>query len=326
MEKLNESFVYNYNNFIRDVKTLQNELDTYIDNACVYYDEILIEQEKVEDYYQLLDESQEVKYFYEFFCRPYETFMIPKIKELKDKMAELLFAENRPVNYDLICDFECSRLDNLLNTWEEFLNESLNQPLLNLAEYDYKPICGVQVYITKECSEKRTKQIESLVYNIANKFPNLILKLDGVIVVSKEYIELAGGEGTMAYFVEDALFISAEEPQDFTDKVCAYHEFGHFIYQNLSLTSHIYWDKMIRDCIKNDIKMTRDNERNSQLDEENDYDIWSEECFADVTGLYFCHNDVTDDDYIHLPSKKILKEWCFVMNQEFQRNDFELDI
>lgn len=324
-EKIEEAFHYNFDNFIKDIQAIKNVLMNYVDECIVLFDELVIEGKDLENYYKSIFKTDNYWYINTFLKRPSEAFMVEELQNIKLKFWDVLTCDGdwKWKNHkDDIENWETARLSMLKTKWSELEAEAVNQPIVNLGKYIYANIDGIQTYVTPECDENQAKILIGVMKKWSENFPTIARRLDCVIVVPKAYIELIGGDGTMAYTVEDAIFVSCEPPEDRTDILALSHEFGHHLYKQLSSNGQIYWQKKVREWDKRGTKTTRDPDRNSQYDPENfnsgKENIWAEELYADVTAIKFHSKDfTTDEDYIHYPAQEVIDEWNWLMKQEF---------
>ena len=313
--KLNERFDYNYNDFYNDIIAISTAIKNYINDGLTMLDEFVNELNDANSYADSMNDNIYCGFIMDFLNRNYEPFIIEKINDKRNKLLQLMNVDK----FDI--DNEISRYNRLLNEWNDFVSFVKNENLLNLNEFDYNQIHGVQVYFSPTCSANRKNEINDFINTLYKHFPNVLLRLDTICCVTKDYIDLVCDDSnTIAYFVEDAIFISENETKNKLDIFAPYHEFGHFIYSQLSNKSKIYWNLKTRDWYNKKIKFTRDNNNNSQLDIDNINNcnwIWPEELFADCIGLKLCNVHMNDEDYVHKCDLEITKEFEFILSQEF---------
>lgn len=323
---IQENFVYNYNSFIKDIKNLRKELVTFVKDVALYFDELVNEQADFNTYINVVTNQEAYVFFEDFMLRPHEPFMVPAIQEAKDNFWKAFRVDENTYNgqmtFDECFDKELDRLESLVELWDKVINASVQSPILDLSNCDYEAVGGIQVYFTAETSNEMKEYYKEFASNFASNFPNYALRLDGIIVVSKEYIELVGGDRTMAYFVENSLFVSCEPPEDKTDSIAPHHELGHFIYQEISETSRMFWKRKVDEWTKKGVGLTRNAKGNSQLDYESGHrSIWYEEMFADCIGimLYGRDRDIPDSEYIHKPDEVVFTTLNFILEKEFEK-------
>ncbi len=344
-ERLDFNFSWN------DITTVDNIFQDYIEDRIQSYNEIFkeletIDSEEIKKYLHFFinfdsnfdyDNHPNLERLYSFLDRDYEIFTIPSIIDVIPLIHNSLlpyYIDEIQNEDDLgflqdICEKEYDVLTNLKENWETFILEITNFPMLNLDNMDYENINGVQVYIDKNTKKENLDSFLLFLENIGKEFPNVLLRLDSFLLLDSEYIELVGGEGTKAYFLEDSIFYSNSFEQKTktvddknTDKEFKkkedkmftiqsyYHEFGHFIFSLLSETYVNYWKDCYAEWEEKKVKMTRSEDRNSQLD------VFCEELFCDSFACLFV--DCPDEDYyIHNPSEVIIDSIKFILREEF---------
>lgn len=332
MPNLTERLEFNFH--WKDIKVIDSLMQDYISDRVKCYDSIFCDNEND---ISLTDITQYLHYFTQydfeydykvhpylerlnnFLNRNYEIFSIPTLYEKLPIIQGLLSPIELSVNYDTIMeisDWEYNIIEQLKETWDIIINELLNFPLLNLDKMEYEELNGVQVYYDKDIDRNVAEPFKDFVNDIYNTFPNTLLRLDSFLLLDPEYIELVAGEGTKAYYLEDSIFFAKEikdkdrEGEELFTVQSYYHEFAHFIYAQLSETYINYWIDNYEDWTEKEIKMTRDKDRNVQLD------CFCEELFCDTFACMFIDTPNTEE-YIHNPSQIITDTVDFILRQEF---------
>ena len=121
---------------------------------------------------------------------------------------------------------------------------------------------------------------------------------------------------TQAFFVDDAIFLKChcdvkDESEKFFYKTVLYHEFGHYVFEQLPEYLQLYWQENYVDWKKKGLKMCRDEDKNSQLD------VYMNELHSDCFACHYLGKDMTDEDYIHLPNQQIMDTFEFLMKKAF---------
>lgn len=283
--------VYVFNKLINDREYSEEEKLQYIH----YFITPCLENEKQHEY------LEKIKHF---ITREYEIYNYPKINTIINTLSSLFFVSKE--DYDLIDDFEnyeVETIDLIYKSWQQLYELISQHPLLDLDSYNYEIIDFVPIYY-KDASEFVLNETKKFIDNIKEEFPTSLRRLDSFILCSKDYIEFVAGEGTMAYFVSDNVFLpeNVEEKDDLFFITALYHEFGHFIYSLLPEECQILWQDYYLEWTKNNIKLTRDKDNEV------------EELFADVFSLLFNPNP---PDFIHEPSRIIIQVFKEIINRGF---------
>ena len=331
MENLRERIDFNFT--YKDCSTMDKIFSEYINDRKALYEQIFLSPEGYT--------SQDIKDYIDYFCmaptgseeqdsnihpnlpriqhfleRKFSIFMMEKVEQIMNDLCEAM--TNITCFYDVCEDCfdefeeaEFNSIQKMSECWDSFMKTVMEYPLLNLDQMEYAPMGGVQVYYYKTIQPFVYKSFLSFLEDIKRDYPNTLLMMDTFLLVSPEYIEMCAGEGTQAFFTEDVIFYAdscKKEDKDFVQSVF-YHEFGHYIYSLLSETMMEYWHERYLDWKNSGTQMTRDTDKNSQLDE------FEEELFADTFSTLYIDNG--EDAYIHKPSPIITDTLKFILEQEF---------
>lgn len=232
--------------------------------------------------------------------------------ETDEEMEEFVNSEN-----------EC--IQNLKDFWNDFLQTLANYPMMHLDKLKHTCIMGCDVYYDKNTDKFVLDSFLEFLQNVKRDFPNIISKFDRFLIVDNDYLQFLaddGGEdsGTMAFFTDDAIFLKAhcddlnDESERFFYKEVLYHEFGHYIFEQLPEYLQLYWQENYLEWKKKDLKMCRDKDRNSQLD------VYMNELHSDCFACHYLGDKMTDEDYIHLPSQIIVDTFEFILKKAFFEN------
>lgn len=333
MERIQEKLDYNFR--YSDAKIIDELMRYYISDRERMYNELFCSTmdytlEDVKSYIKYFmgepngnieqDGDEYHEYLYRlkhFLSRNYEMNLIPEFAESVTNIYSCLIScldtdisDEDMENFESL---EYESIKNLKTYWADYLSKLIEYPMLNLDKMNYANIAGVQVYYNDTITDWVLNTFLEFVQNIKRDFPSTLLRMDTFVLVSPEYITFCGGEGTEAFFTDDAIFYADSCPEEDREfyRSALYHEFGHFIYSLLSETYQIYWCDNYIEWKNNNVKMTRDEDKNSQKDE------FCEELFADCTSCHYLCDLMTDEDYIHNPSNLIMNVWEFIIKKEF---------
>lgn len=333
---LNENITFNFSDsFFKDVNALDELIKNYLIDREKMYEELFCSEEsytnddidKYIDYFMTpsTDLTQNVYenlyHIQNFFNRDYEIYIQDEINSLRNKILSLI--SGTTYQYETFEEDELKNIIEIKDLWEEFKVKTAQAPLLDLDKMDYKNVYGVQCYFDNP--QFFVQETFDKFMNVLHKnFPNVLLKLDTIVIVPKDYIEFVGGEGTQAFFTDNALFLANScDKEDKEEKIfyelVLYHELGHFIFSLLSETSKILWSDLYKTWREKDVKMTRDDDRNSQLYDEdgNESGEFKEELWADTFATLLYGEDLSDKYYIHKPSALISNSVKFILDDEF---------
>lgn len=331
MNKIKERIDFNFS--YKDCATMDRIIGEYINDRENMYKELFLSG----DNYTVDDIREYIRYFcssatglesedknihrhifriQHFLQRNYEIYLIERVQETINNLIYAItdimaFMEDEEIDFDDFEEMEYNSIENIKKYWEEFIKEIMEYPLLNLDKMEFTVIGGVQVYYSKNVSPFIYDSFIKFLENIKRDYPNTLLMMDTFILVPSEYIQFCAGKGTQAFFTDDVVFYAddcLEEDKDFVRSVY-YHEFGHYIYSLLSETMMEYWHDCYLQWKSSNTKMTRDEDRNSQLDE------FEEELFADTFSTLYVDNG--EEAYIHKPSSLITDTLLFILEEEF---------
>lgn len=337
--EFNENITFNFSDsFYKDVKTLDVLIQAYINVRKNVYQDVFCSEESydesdINDYIAYFttpscditqDVYDDLYHIQNFLNRDYEIYIQQDINSIRCQLQSLISCEVYPYE-----DFEQEEFDNLQklqSLWDEFKQKTSEAPLLNLDKMEYQNINGVQCYFDKNTEDFVMESFIEFMNTLHNKFPNTLLKLDTCVIVPKDYIEYVGGEGTQAFFTDNALFLAStcddknDEEERCFYKLVLYHELGHFIYTLLSETSRIMWSDLYKTWREKKVKMTRDDDKNSQLYDEdgNETNENKEELWSDTFATILYDGELKDEYYIHKPSSLITNSVDFILRSEFK--------
>ncbi len=313
LEKLDFSFSFSDFNVITEL------LDHYLEDRVYVFDEVFnaktySDKDKVDYIHYFIEPCIKDKPHHDyleriqhFLSREYEIFNHPKISALVDTLQSIFFT--RKDDYDSIEDFEdyeVEVIDQIYESWQQLYQLISQYPLLELDTFKYEVIDFVPIYYTDDSDSYVLNEVKKFVKVMKKEYPTSLRRLDSLILCDTEYIEFVAGEGTMAFFVGDNVFmpnkVSDDDKLFFTTTL--YHEFGHFIYDLLPEHCQVLWTDYYKEWITKGIKLTRE--------EGNDV----EELFADVFSLQ--HNE-KKPDYISEPSTQIVDTYKDVLERGFTK-------
>jgi hypothetical protein len=277
------------------------------------------------------NEKKHHKYLYNirhFLGRNYEFNILPSYWSLVSSITDCLcyFGElNSDEELEQFIENEQDCIQNLKDFWNDFLQTLASYPIMHLEKMKKTCIMGSDVYYDKNTDKFVLNSFLEFLQNIKRDFPTLLMKFDRFLIVDNDYLRFLaddGGEdsGTQAFFTDNSIFLKChcddlkDENERFFYKEVLYHEFGHYIFENLPEYLQLYWQQNYSEWKNKDIKMCRDKDRNSQLD------VYMNELFADCFACFYLGNKMTDDDYIHMPSSLITDTFEFILNNAFFKN------
>ena len=309
-EKLDFSFA------IKDFNLVTELLDQYLNDRVYTFNKMFndhdISDEEKQQYIhyfitKIFDNKKQHEYLSKiqhFLSREYEIFTNPEVANIVNALSSLFFANVE--DFDLIEDFENYEVDTIemiYEAWEELTELITIYPIIDLDSYEYEVVDLVPIYY-KKVQPFVLNEVKNFIHKMKEEFPVTLRRLDSIILCHKEYIEYVAGEGTMAYFISDTVFmpsnVESKDESFFTTTI--YHELGHFIFSLLPEECQILWHDYYVEWLNSKLMLTRD--------ENNE----SEELFADVFSLVY---NIKNPDYIHEPSKIIVNTFKEVLNRGF---------
>jgi hypothetical protein len=314
-EKLDFSFT------MKDFEIMTKLLDEYIQERQYAYQELFCKEGDLdEDSYKeyihyfitalFTDEDKKQHPFLErvnhFLSRNYECFSLPGVPEITSQLA-YCFSLTKEEIYETpyFDEYDYEMMDTIIDLWNELYDKIMEYPFLNIREYEHEITNGISLYYKNESIDLELLGIyKQFITDMNNVFPKSLKRIDSILFVPQEYIDMSAGEGTTAYFMEDEIFmpekIKDEDKKFFVETI--YHEFGHFIFALLSESSQILWYDYYSTWLTQNIKMTRDEGKNEV-----------EELFAD--GFSRIYSPL--HDFIQEPSIVIIDTVKNILEEEF---------
>lgn len=337
------------NTFIKDSKSVDKLFKQYIEDRKQMYESVLDSE--------LNDDS--IAIYKDYFCkycgeldndvhphlwriihfleRDYESYIENTIGSASANILLLL----TDIDYQDFEKDEYDRIVELEKEWNNFLDLILSVPLLDVNTMEFENKYGVSIYKNKKCDEFVLSAFDEFLETVHKVFPNTLTRLDAIVITTVEYIHLVGDGkysidgSTCAYYTDGCLFLAStlnmkEDSDELEEKkfyyIVLFHEFSHFIFSTLSETAQIYWHNIYKDWRTKGINMTRDDDRNSQLydNDGNESGENVEELWADTNGLILYNmtkfgknNPTTKEDYIHMPSYLITDTVEYLLRKEY---------
>ena len=262
-EYLNDRIKYFTKYFIDNIPT-QNEYENYINFFIT----------------PIFDDKEQHPYLYRiqhFLERDYEFFTLPEVFSIKENLLKILNIDsNQLEQIDSFINFEFNNINDMADLWEELYNKIQEYPILMLNTFDFMDINGTKIYFEDNTDPFIKENFITFITNISELFPNELSKLGNWIICNPKYIEFSAGKGTFAFYMRDNVFVRSkveEEDKKFYIETL-YHEFFHFLFELLPEYVQIAWYDMYEIWKYKNVKMTRDEGKNSV-----------EELFADVGSL-----------------------------------------
>lgn len=265
-----------------------------------------------------------------FLQRKYEFSLLPSYYEQTDSILSCLSyfgvnaEEMTESDISLFIEDENECISMLKGLWEQLLNEMASYPMLHLEKLKKTSIMGSTVYYDKNTDKFVLENFTEFLQNVKHDFPDLLKRFDRFLILDNEYLKFLAcdeeeqGE-TQAFFTDDSIFLKChcddlkDESEKFFYKEVLYHEFGHFIFEQLPQYLQLYWQEQYSEWRKKGLKMPRDEERNSQLD------VYCEECFADNCAIFYLGDEMSDEDYIHTCNEMIQDTFSFIVKKAFEK-------
>ena len=277
-------------------------------------------------------DSRHHKYLYNlhhFLSRNYEFNILPSYCECIANITDCMYYFNgveTDEEIELFIENESETIENLKAFWNDFLNTMANYPMMHLDKLKHTCIMGCDVYYDPKADKFVLDSFLEFLQNVKRDFPNIISKFDRFLILDNDYVHymaddgLEDDSGTQAFFTDDSIFLKAhcedlnDESERFFYKEVLYHEFGHFMFEQLPEYLQLYWQQEYQEWKKKGLKMCRDEDRNSQLD------MYMNELHSDCFACHYLGDKMTDEDYIHMPNEQIMDTFEFVLKKGFFEN------
>lgn len=255
-----------------------------------------------------LDDKKSHPYLYRiqhFLSRDYEVFNFSDLSSITNKLLDLFNYEF--IDIESFFEDEHTNINSFYDLWNELYSQLKNYPYLMLNSFNYNVEDYVITYSDPNTDEFIIKSFKEFIHKMKKIFPNSLRRIDSFIFCDPSYINFVAGKGTMAYYIQDTVFmpsfINDEDKLFFVETL--YHEFMHFIYELLPETEHILWYDYFDQWKDNNIKLTREYDK---LD--------PEELFADV-GSYIYGPE--KNDFIKKPSDIVIDTFKDIIERGFNR-------
>jgi hypothetical protein len=274
------------------------------------------------------------KYLYNirhFLDRNYEFNLLPSYMEKTANINDCLYClldDANNLTDDEVKEFvddehEC--IENLKLFWNDYLETLVNYPMMHLENMNKTVVMGSDVYFDKKTDDFVLSSFLEFLQNVKRDFPSLLNRFDRFLIVDNDYLKFLAddeeGEGeTQAFFTDNAIFLKChcddlkDESERFFYKEVLYHEFGHYVFENLPEYLQLYWQENYLEWKNKDLKMCRDKDRNTQLD------VYMNELHSDCFACHYLGDKMTDEDYIHMPSPVIMDCFEFMLKKAFGEN------
>lgn len=266
-----------------------------------------------------------------FLDRNYEFNLLPsymeKITNINDCLYCLLGDANdlsdEEIDAFIADEYEC--IENLKYFWNDYLETLASYPMMHLENMKKTVVMGSDVYFDKKTDDFVLSSFLEFLQNVKRDFPSLLNRFDRFLIVDNDYLKFLAddeeGQGeTQAFFTDNAIFLKChcdnldDESERFFYKEVLYHEFGHYVFENLPEYLQLYWQENYNEWKNKDLKMCRDKDRNTQLD------VYMNELHSDCFACHYLGDKMTDEDYIHMPSPLIMDVFEFMLKKAFGEN------
>ena len=346
-KRIVENLDYSFN--WKDLISVDGMVRKYISDREKMYDELFNSEEDYDkddvleylEYFMASDssdadidakDSKHHRYLYNihhFLGRNYEFNILPSYWQAVSDITDCLCyygSVETDEEIEEFVDSEFDRIQNLKEFWNSFLNLLAGYPMAHLEKMRKTCVMGSDVYYDKKTDKFVLESFLEFLQNVKRDFPDLMKKFDRFLIVDNDYLQFLaddGGEdsGTEAFFTDDSIFLKCrcenlkDESERFFYKTVLYHEFGHYIFEQLPEFLQLYWQQEYLNWKKNGLKMCRDEDKNSQLD------VYMNECFADNFACHYLSSQMNDEDYIHNPNPQITDSFEFVLRKAFFEKD-----
>lgn len=304
-----------------DYDTITNILEGYLEDRTNAYSNLFniggkVSQEDIDYYvhYYLTPFIENEKYhpaiyrIQHFLGREYELFNHPDIANIVYELQDIFSINKEQVdNIENFEDFEFENINRIYDLWEELYNLVESYPLLSLEDYDYAIKDFIPIYTNPNTDTFVTNEFNKFVEIMKKEFPSSLRRIDCFIFCDPEYIEFVAGEGTMAYFTSESVFmpcyVSEENKKFFIETL--FHETFHFIFSLLPETLQALWYELYSDWERDSVKMTREKKEDNEV----------EELFADVGSWVYS----PVNDFIKQPSTIIIDSFKEILELGFRK-------
>lgn len=310
-EKLDFSFS------IKDFKEISSMFDQYMDDRVSLYKKIFLEQSPTKQ--QMLEyisffitpvvenalEHPNLYRIKHFISRNYEFYTLPSVSVLIEDLYNYLNLSAEDINLiEDFSEFEYNVIQTLYDSWRQLYEKVQELPFLLLKTFKYTTMCNCQIYYDPTTEEFTLKNFITFIKIIHKYFPKQLMRLDTFILCDPEYIEFSAGDKTMAFYLDDTVFIPCtvkNEDKEFYVETL-YHEFAHHLFTLMKETSQLLWYDLYNTWVEKKLKFTRDDGNNEV-----------EELFADVFSLLIS----PVHDFIQDCSKTIKDYFKIIIEKEF---------
>ena len=347
LKRLKENLDYTFN--YRDLIAVDRQMQKYISDREKMYNELFnsTEDYTVDDLKEYLEyfmspnasdmdidseEAKHHKYLWsirDFLSRNYEYNLLPSYCTLVGNLTDCLFYLDELVDnitdegMEEIVEGEYECIENLKKFWNDYLVTMANYPLMNLDKMKHTSIIGCDVYFEKDTQDFVLNSFLEFLQNVKKDFPQILKKFDRFLIVNNDYLKFLADDNqedseTEAFYTDNCIFLKSkcEDLKDESEKLfyrsVLFHEFGHYVFSQLSEVYKLFWVESYKEWKKKDLKMPRDKDRNSQLD------VYCEECFADNMAIFYLNEQMSDEDYIHDCSPIIKDCFEFILKKAFE--------
>jgi len=305
-EKLDFTFSY------KDFDTITELLELYLSDRITAYQDIF-ENDYTEDdknfyihyfIYPFLEDEDIHPYIYRiqhFLNREYELFNHTEINSIIVELQDIFGITQEQIEaVEDFEEFEFNNIEKIYELWEKLYEEIKNYPLLDLKDYNRQEIDKTVIFSDPATDSFVLDTFYEFLSIMQKNFRSELMRLDSFIFCDPEYIEFVAGEGTMAFFTSDNVFMPCyvEEDQRHFFAETIFHEFGHFIFDLLSETDQVLWYDFYNEWLEKGLELTR--EEGNEV----------EELFADVFSIIF--NPHTND-FLHSPSDIIINTFIEII-------------
>ena len=202
--------------YLRDRSTAFNKIfsKNYTEKDIAFYIHYLISP--------FLEEEKYHKSIYRiqhFLNREYEFYNNEKVEIIINELRDIF-----NVSYDIIKniddfeEYEFDTINKIYDLWGELYELVQKYPFLELDKFNYEIKDFVPIYSDPNTDSFVLNEFYKFVDIMKKEFPSSLRRIDSFIFCNPEYIEFVAGEGTMAYFISESVFMPCyvkEEDRNF---------------------------------------------------------------------------------------------------------------
>jgi hypothetical protein len=312
MNKLNEKLDFSFS--IKDFSLITEILEYYLQDRLFAFNNLdFSKPNNIESYINYFLCPKTEKYhpylfrIQHFIDRDYEFFNKEEIGSLVGKLRSLLRSDyDSIINIKDFQKYEFDCINDIFDNWDIFYQKVQDYPLLVIDSFTYDDSKQTPIYYDTNTDKFILNTVHEFLEIVSKAFPVSLRRLDSIILCDSEYIDFVAGEGTMAFFINDNIFmpktVKEEDKNFFIETI--YHEFGHYMFSGLYEADQILWYDLYEEWVKKDIQLTREEGKNEV-----------EELFADAFSIKYS----PVNDFIEKPSEIVIESFTDILNHSYTK-------